>query len=385
MPTTKTKNILYRLALPVLAPAVSSDPLAFSSGHIIHTVSELNHLIRKNHISGGAFFFQHGAKCAEAFSHAFHTEKIPDRNTYYRVASITKMATALVAVRLMDQGIVDPLCPVEEILSPRSSIPELKGVTIQHLLSHTSGLSDPPMLEKLTNQHLPFSQVVAGCRFQEPGKVFRYSNLGFGLLGCLFECLLNESVEKIFRRFLFDPLHMNATLEAASVPEDMIMPIVRILPYHKENLVIKTTLGSIPINRPDPDYHYGYTAGSLYSDLPSLAGLLTCIRDHGTPLLSEQYGNYMLMQSASYGSLSPTLSYGHGLLIIRDPRLSAGPVFGHQGFAYGCVDGAFWNDDTGDLMISLNGGCSEARIGRLGIANFRMCQWAFRKELPLWK
>ena len=124
MPTTKTKNILYRLALPVLAPAVSSDPLAFSSGHRIHTVSELNHLIRKNHISGGAFFFQHGAKCAEAFSHAFHTEKIPDRNTYYRVASITKMATALVAVRLMDQGIVDPLCPVEEILSPRSSIPE---------------------------------------------------------------------------------------------------------------------------------------------------------------------------------------------------------------------------------------------------------------------
>ena len=35
--------------------------------------------------------------------------------TWYRVASITKMATALTCMRLCDQGILDPDAPVAEI------------------------------------------------------------------------------------------------------------------------------------------------------------------------------------------------------------------------------------------------------------------------------
>jgi hypothetical protein len=72
-------------------------------------------------------------------------------------------------------------------------------------------------------------------------------------------------------------------------------------------------------------------------------------------------------------------------LIIRDRRISPHTVYGHQGFAYGCVDGAFWEDGTGNIMISLNGGASEARSGRLGILNLELCRWAFREEIPEWK
>ena len=86
----------------------------------------------------------------------------------------------------------------------------------------------------------------------------------------------------------------------------------------------------------------------------------------------------------SYGPASPTLSYGHGLLIVDDRRISPKKILGHQGFAYGCGDGAFWEDETGRLIIFLNGGCSEARSGRLGSANRDFLTWAFRKELPSW-
>ena len=123
----------------------------------------------------------------------------------------------------------------------------------------------------------------------------------------------------------------------------------------------------------------------MYTDLPSLTRLVCCIRDGGDPLLSRQYSGYMKKEVSSYGSLSPTLAYGSGLLIIRDRRISDAPVFGHQGFAYGCVDGAFWEETTGNIIISLNGGCSEARTGRLGIANLDLCRWTFRKEMPQWK
>ena len=86
----------------------------------------------------------------------------------------------------------------------------------------------------------------------------------------------------------------------------------------------------------------------------------------------------------SYGKLSPTLSYGLGLLRVHDPSLAGHDLIGHQGFAYGCVDGAFWEEGTERLLLFLNGGCSEARTGRLGVANRDMARWAFRKELESW-
>ena len=297
------------------------------------------------------------------------------------------MATALLAVRMMDLGLICADTPVSSLLPDGENIPELKDIRISHLLSHTSGLTDPPDLEQMLNRNTPFAKAVAGRRINAPGNTFRYSNLGFGLLGCVFEYLLNKPVGEIYREYLFMPLEMNATLEGCSIPEGQIMPVIRIRPRQKHPAagLRVTQLGRLPLEKPDPTLHYGHTAGSMYTDLPSLVKMTLCIRDGGAPLLSPKYSGYMQKQLASYGKLSPTLFYGSGLLIIRDHRISSGPVYGHQGFAYGCVDGAFWEESTGHMMISLNGGCSEARSGRLGMANLDLCRWAFGEELSGWK
>ena len=73
------------------------------------------------------------------------------------------------------------------------------------------------------------------------------------------------------------------------------------------------------------------------------------------------------------------------MLFIRDPALSSGRIVGHQGFAYGCADGAFFEEDTGRILITLNGGASEARQGRLGLLNRDLLRFAFKKEVPSWK
>ncbi len=92
----------------------------------------------------------------------------------------------------------------------------------------------------------------------------------------------------------------------------------------------------------------------------------------------------MMRQHASYGAASPGMSYGLGLVLLRDKALSDHLLLGHQGYAYGCADGAFLEADTGRMMIFLNGGCSEARTGRLGLCNRDLLRWAFRRELPAW-
>ena len=385
MPTTKAKNILYRLALPAFSPPVRSTSVFSAEGHPLARPNDLSGILRRNHISGAAVFIQSGSNSSYVFSKAVHTDMVPDKHTFYRVASITKMATAFLAVRLMDSGVLDPEMPVSRILPNGDKVPELKDVRITHLLSHTSGLSDPPALEQMLISKTPYDRAVSGCRICSPGDKFHYSNLGYGLLGCIFESLLNKPVGEIYREYLFAPLQMNASLEGCSLPEDKIMPVIRMLPYREGTGLRITRLGRIPLFSADPLLHYGHTAGSMYTDLPSLVRLTSCIRDGGTPFLSPKYSGMMQIPVASYGALSPTLSYGSGLLIIHDRRISDSAVFGHQGFAYGCVDGAFWEDSTGRILISLNGGCSEARSGRLGLSNLDFCRWAFRKEMPSWK
>ena len=381
MPTTTAKNILYRFLLP-FAPHVCISPLIHWNSSPLNHVSAFSHVVRHHHISGGAFLFSTPEKNISAYTGAFHSDLFPSSDCFFRVASITKMATSLLAFRLQDLGLLDLSAPVTEVLFGSRNVPELQKVTILHLLSHTSGLSDPPELESFLTHGKPYSVAVSGMRTSEPGTSFHYSNLGFGLLGCIFESVLNLPLSRIYQDFLFAPLSMNASIDGSSLPESRIMPVVRILPYHPGQIMTITPLGRHPLTAPDPSLHYGHSAGSMYTDISSLYTLLCCIRDHGSPIFSSAHT--MKKQLASYGRLSPTLSYGAGLLIIRDARLSSSVIYGHQGFAYGCVDGAFWEESTGNMMISLNGGCSEARTGRLGLVNFDLCRFAFRKEFPSW-
>lgn len=385
MPTSGSKNLLYRLALPFLAPSIPPLPILSFVGRKPVYLKQFERIIRRNHVSGAAVLLSSGTEISCIYSKAIHTDIVPDSQTYFRVASITKMAAALVAVRLMDEGILDSDRPVSEMLPNGVRVPELRNIRIGHLLSHTSGLSDPPDLENMLIHHIPYYLAVSGRKAFEPGTSFRYSNLGFGLLGCIFEYLLNLSVEEVFQKYLFQPLNMHATLAGSTLAGSAVMPVIRILPYHKKNAVTITALGQLPLDQPEPDIHYGYSAGSMYTDIFSLLKLTVCLRDNGKPLVSEKYSTYMKENVAQYGRISPTLSYGHGLLIVTDKRISESTIYGHQGFAYGCVDGAFWEESTGNIVISLNGGSSEARTGRLGITNFELCRWGFGKEIPEWK
>ena len=218
MPTGKLKNTIYRLALPVSSPSSPPFPPASVNGHPLLNPEELASIVRRNHITGGAFLLESENGSVSVFTRSFHTSLVPDENTFFRVASITKMATALLAFRLMDMGILDPEIPVSSLLPCGEDVPELKGIMISHLLSHTSGLKDPDDLEQLLNLHRPYPFAISGCRISGPGESFCYSNLGYGLIGCVFESVLGKPLPQIYREYLFEPLGMNASLEGCSLP-----------------------------------------------------------------------------------------------------------------------------------------------------------------------
>ncbi|MBR4458543.1 MAG: beta-lactamase family protein [Clostridia bacterium] len=390
MPSGVLKNLVYRAALPLRAPSPKGHMRHRTDGQPLRTPGRYERLLCRHHVLGASLLLKDGGvSCAVYTSLDGSWARQADESTLFRVASITKMATAITVLRLCEAGrfalddLVAPLLP---------SGKDLEGITLRHLLSHTSGLRDVTLSEASLRSGVPYPDVLRqpGCREGRPGERFCYCNFGFGLLGCVIEQATGQPVSRAMEELVLRPLGMRGSLDASTLEEERIMPVTRVLTRRPAPDVRVTPLGRIPLDSPDPLRHYGHTAGALYTDAASLSVLLSMlaaggVTESGERFLSEQTVREMTGTQAEYGRISPTLSYGLGLLIIRDPSLSGGRILGHQGFAYGCVDGAFCEEETGRRVVFLNGGCSEARIGRLGLCNRDLLRWAFREEMPRWK
>ena len=386
MPTTKLRNALYRarIAVPFRIPRLGKHPEMTALGTPLRTAPSYIRILRKHHVLGSAAILRNERGRAVLLTSSSAPTHRVVLDSFFRVASITKMATALAVMSAADEGKLSLSEPIRSYLPKECSIPESEGVTLKHLLSHTSGLRDPVRLEEALMQGVPLPRVLSGCRLSEPGSAFLYSNLGYGIIGCVLEAVYSLPVSEIMRRLVFEPLGMQASLDASTLPEDRIVPITRITQYVPGNDLVITPLGRIPLTQPDPLRHYGHTAGSMYLTIESLEKLVLCLMHRGAPLLRGEMGDLMREKHAEYGKISPTLSYGLGLLRIHDPAISDSLILGHQGFAYGCADGAFWEEQSGSIVLFLNGGASEARKGRLGLCNYDMLRWALQKEMPQW-
>lgn len=383
MPTTPMRNLLYRSALPLLAPSPRGQMHHVQQGEISH-LPAYEKLLCKHHVLGSSLLLKKGDTLAEVYTSTQKPCHPACADTMFRVASITKMATALVTLMLAEDRAFCLDDPVAPLLPDAANEPALQDVTIRQLLCHTSGLRDVPAYTSALNNGHSFHEVL-----RAPGvcgtKSMVYCNFGFGLLGCLMEHVTGLSLEQVFQQRLFHPLGMKATLDASTLNEAHIMPMSRVLPYRRGQDTTITPLGRRSLGKPDPTRHFGYTAGAMYTNSTSLSRMLALIAQDGAPLLSSSSIRDMTTQHSYSGTASsPTRRYGLGLVILERPDLSPRRIYGHQGFAYGCVDGAFFEEGTQRQVIFLNGGCSEARESRLGLCNKELLQWALQKEMPSW-
>jgi hypothetical protein len=62
--------------------------------------------------------------------------------------------------------------------------------------------------------------------------------------------------------------------------------------------------------------------------------------------LTEASLDEMRREAAPFGSRAANLSQGIGTFILREPKISPRPLYGHQGMAYGAVHGLFFDPET---------------------------------------
>jgi CubicO group peptidase (beta-lactamase class C family) len=149
----------------------------------------------------------------QTFERSFGHARGPE--TVFIVASISKPMTATGVMLLADRGKLALSDPV------RKFIPEFSGgdrdmVTVQHLLTHTSGLPDmlPENIE-LRRRHAPLKEFVAGaCRTPllfKPGAKVSYQSMGILLAAEIAQRITRMPFDEYLRREVFLPLGMRRT------------------------------------------------------------------------------------------------------------------------------------------------------------------------------
>ena len=153
--------------------------------------------------------------------------------TMYRVASISKLVTAIGVMRLVDAGRLDLDADISRYLGFKVRNPNFPKVPItsRMLLSHTSSLRDDAgyvfelnvaLRDVLSPQGKLFGKSAAWAprstgASAAPGKYFQYVNLNFGVLGTIVEAITHERFDVYLQRTVLNPLGV----QAAFIPEGL--------------------------------------------------------------------------------------------------------------------------------------------------------------------
>lgn len=145
--------------------------------------------------------------------------------TRFLSGSVGKTITALVAVQLAEEGVLDLDAPVEPWLSGRDWWPALAnhdGMTLRHLLNHSAGVPDyledlDFFLAGLTRGQRGFTPdetvgFIAGDRAEGPlGQHFSYSDTDYILVGLVIEAATGEAFYDLAQRRVIAPLNLSQT------------------------------------------------------------------------------------------------------------------------------------------------------------------------------
>ena len=321
------------------------------------------------------------------------------KDALFRIYSMTKPITAVAAMMLYEEGkfqLSDPVAKfVPEladlnVLVDGELVPAKKTMNMQHLLTHTAGLSYGFNPSDPIDQKYREAQLFAGADLDdfaerlsklplkfEPGERWHYS-VAVDVTGLIVQRLSGQSFDAFLKERIFDPLGMEDTF--FNVPADKMD---RFLPNHSwdgenEKLV---QMGENALT--------SYTDRTMFS---GGGGLVSTTMDYlrfsemvrrggeldGVRLLSPKTVQYMTadhLPAATAGSTAEeagdsNFGFGLGWGVSADP-VAAG-VLGSAGeYAWGGAAGTlFWVDPVEEMVV-------------IGMIQLMGSPWPLRAEMKV--
>ena len=276
----------------------------------------------------------------------------------FLVASITKPIVVLGVLKLLEQG--------ELLLNDRVKqyIPEFgcagkHGITIRHLMTHTSGLPDMlPNNRELRAAQAPLSEFVSQiCELtpdEPPGRIVQYQSTGIAILGELIQRITGKSAPQYLRDELFQPLEMHDT--SLGVPpawsEGDAARLERIVEIH-----VPPELNVEPHWDWNSPYWRGFGApwGGLFTTPTDLGKLVNMLQQQGLALDQRLFSAQTIRQATrdqlpEIPGLSETARQGKGWglgwqIVTRAKSDYYGDLLSDQAYGHGGATGTvLWID-----------------------------------------
>lgn len=211
-----------------------------------------------------------------------------DAQTNFRLASLSKQFTAMAIMLLERDG---KLHYEEKLTDLFPGFPAYgRSITVQHLLTHTSGLSDyEDLMEQVEKQKGAIWSSTRQIRDREvldlleqqsqdkfaPGTSWSYSNSGYVVLGLIAAKVSKEPFDQLLRDRIFRPLRMMGTVAYVNGKNKVLR---RAYGYTKD--------GDRFIERDQSSTSATLGDGGIYSNLADLAKWDDALQHH--TLVSEE-------------------------------------------------------------------------------------------------
>ena len=334
---------------------------------------------------GGAVFAARDGEILYEYYYGF-ADKIAKEHvseeTYFKVASVSKMVTGITVMRLWEQGLLDLDANVGDVLgdppynAANPYFPKIP-LTLRHLMTHTSSIKANSGFQK--NRALSLMLNVKNKRRadfynEKPGSVYRYSNYGAGIEGCIIEAVTGKRLSEAAQELLFQPMG----IDAAYHPSRLQSPEKIVTTYESDGSIEQTRARRLRDEykeEPDPDHDYHEAYGSLWirgRDLCRI-GIMLCDggRLDGRQIL--QPATVQEMMSSQEGNGYVTVDSPYGLNIERVNNLLSGRLlYGHQGLANGILCNVYYDPESRFVFTLVTNGCNSAKEDHIGILSRRL-------------
>ncbi|MEO3872780.1 serine hydrolase [Nonomuraea sp. B12E4] len=132
------------------------------------------------------------------------------RDTIFDLASVSKLFTSIVAVQQIERGRIGLDVPVTTYI-PEFGASGKGGITVRHLLTHTSGLPSWIPLHTAPTLEARYAAVWNVVPASPPDTVYVYSDLNLITLGVIVERVTGKRLDAVVAEGLTGPLGMRDT------------------------------------------------------------------------------------------------------------------------------------------------------------------------------
>lgn len=289
--------------------------------------------------------------------------------TYFKLASVSKMVTAAAVMKLVEEGRLDLDENIGHILgdpqyeAANPNYPKI-SLTSRMLMTHTGTINDStfstskPLSERLNPKQ---NKKKSGFIRQKPGTYYKYSNYGAGIMGCVLEAVTGKRLTDAVRELLFDPMGIDAAYD----PHLLQTPELIVSTYNPAGSGGAITRSyrlkqkyRETINL-EKDFTESYGGVWIRGEDLCRIGIMLCDMGayDGKQVLEEATVREMFSSQQGKGGITAESPYA--LNVERVTNLVSGKMlYGHQGMANGVLCNLYFDPETHFVFALLTNGCN---------------------------